>query len=170
MDPRDKLLGVWCVKYDKHGRFADGFGGSYEKLIEEKSVDCRYKNSPDFKERGTLLSSYCEGMTMYGRYADGKNSFYVEIIEENSSQCGGLTQTSYTLIEIRNNENVLFGYGYVTTTLPADPDATIMLTDQDGEGICYIFPSPKPMTATGHEATIELRDTDNQVIGYAIKP
>lgn len=170
VDPRDKLLGVWCVKYDKYGRFSDGFGGSYEKLIEKKSVDCRYKNDPNFKERGTLLSSYCEGTTLYGRYADGKNSFYIATIEEASSQCGGIATTGYTLIEIRNKDNTLFGYGYITTSQPADPDATVMLTDQDGEGICYIFPTPKPQTVNGHEATVELRDTDDQIIGYAIKP
>lgn len=170
VDPRDKLYAVWCNKYDKYGRFADGFGGSYEKLVEEKSEDCLFKKDENYKERGTLLNSYCEGTTLYGRYANGKGSFYVGVIQENSSTCGGINTSNYTLIEIRDADNVLYGYGFSTQSTPADPDATVMLTDPDGDGICYIFPNPKASTSQGLEATIELRDAEGQVLGYAIKP
>lgn len=170
VEPRDRLLAVWCVKYDKYGRFSDGFGGSYEKLIEEKSADCRWKGNQDYKERGTLISSYCDGTTLYGKYADGKGSFYIQTIAEDSADCGGISTGNYVLVEIRDAENALHGYGYVTTSLPADSDATVILTDSDGDAICYIFAQPKTLTATGHEATVEIRDVDDSVIGYAIKP
>lgn len=169
IEPRDKLLAAWCTKYDKYGRFSDGFGGTYEKLIEAKSVDCRFIKTEDYKERGTLLSTYCEGTASYGKYADGKGSFYVSLIAEDSSDCGGISTGDYVLVEIRDLDNILFGYGYITTRQPADPDATVMLTDIDGDGICYIFPSPKAKTLQGHEATVEIKDADGTVIGYAIK-
>jgi hypothetical protein len=44
-----------------------------------------------------------------------------------------------------------------------------MLTDAEGSGICYIFPQPKQLTKTGHEATVELRDANDALIGYVIK-
>ncbi len=169
IEPRDRLLATWCTKYDKHGRFTDGFGGSYEKLIEEKSTDCRYKRDGNFKERGSLLSVYCEGTTLYGKYADGRGSFYIGVVAEDSTDCSGVSTSDYTLIEIRDSEDTLYGYGYITTKLSPDPDATVMLTDAEGSGICYIFPQPKQLTKTGHEATVELRDANDALIGYVIK-
>lgn len=170
VEPRGKLMGVWCNRYDKYGRFSDGFGGTYEALVEAKSRDCRYKLDTEKPERGKLLSTYCEGTTLYGRYADGMGSFYVAEEQKDSPHCGGISTGGVVLVEIMDYDNQVIGLGYSTVELSPDPDASIMLTDEDGDGICYIYPHPKAKIPGNLEATIEIKDAAGAVLGYAIKP
>ena len=67
-------------------------------------------------------------------------------------------------------DNQVIGLGYSTVELSPDPDASIMLTDEDGDGICYIYPHPKAKIPGNLEATIEIKDAAGAVLGYAIKP
>ena len=170
--PRDKLLAVWCNKYDKHGRFSDGFGGTYEKLVEAQSNDCKFlkdHQNQDLEEKGTRLSTYCEGMDLYGKFADGKGSFYVELIQLDATNCGGVSADGLLLVEIRDTENTLIGYGLDTTKVPADPEARTMLTDDRGDGIAYIYSRAKQITQN-YNASVRILDPDDNVIGYAIAP
>lgn len=168
IEPRGKLLAVWCVKYDKYGRYTDGFGSTYEELVESNSVDCRYKGNDGAKERGEFLSSYCEGTTKYARYADGKGSFYVGILEENSPECGAASTSAFTLVEVQDDVGTVYGYGFSPDKAPPDPDADVLLQTDEGENICYIFSEPKASTVGALSATVEITDTFGNVVGYAI--
>ena len=96
---RDQLVKTFCDGNDKFGKFTDGNGGTYDKVIELNSDDCGYRKYPDL---GTLLSTYCSNesggdgeevpsgnaFTRMGRYADGLGGTYNEVIKINDPDCG----------------------------------------------------------------------------------
>jgi hypothetical protein len=43
--PKDKFINYYCVGFEKFGCYADGFGGSYDRLIETNSQDCGYNQN-----------------------------------------------------------------------------------------------------------------------------
>lgn len=166
--PRDQLLAVWCVKNDRYGRFSDGFGKSYEKLIEKNSNDCKFDKSDLYKERGYLISTYCDGLTQYGKYSDGKGSYYVSVIKENASECGG-TSTVVAYVEVKNKLGVTIGLGYSLDYAAKDSDAGTILTDEKGNRLCYIFSSLKMRTVDNRQATVELKSDNGKTIGYLMR-
>ena len=169
VEPRGRLVAAWCDRYTRMGRYTDGFGGTYETVLEEKSRDCMYTVPEELKERGTLLSSYCEGTTLYGRYADGTGGYYVAVIFEDSEKCGGnLAIHSEQLVPVRNSDGELLGYGYSPAVTPLDIDADTLLTNAHDEPVAYIYKQPKDNTVFGFSANIALKDDNNQVIGYLI--
>lgn len=167
VEPRDRLLAVYCRKNDKMGRYSDGFGRSYERLVEKDSVDCHYKRPVDIKERGALIATYCDGTSLYGKYSDGKCGYYTGLIGENHANCRGSSTPAY--IEVRNSKGVVVGMGYSSSYTQKDPDATVALANKQGLVLCYMFAAPKAVTIDQQSATVELRDDDGQTLGYLMK-
>lgn len=167
IEPRDKLLAVYCRKNDKMGRYSDGFGRSYEKLVEKDSVDCHYKRPIDTKERGALIATYCDGTSLYGKYSDGKCGYYTGLIGENHANCRGTNTQRY--IEVRNSKGVIVGMGYAASYTQRDSDASVALANKQGLVLCYMFPAPKAVTIDQQVANVELRDDDGQTLGYLMR-
>lgn len=166
--PRDQLLAVWCVKNDRVGRFTDGFGKSYERIIERNSNDCKAVKDTVYKERGYLYNTYCDDKNQWGRYSDGRGSFYVALIEENSKECGGSSATT-AHVEVKNEQAIVLGLGYSLDYLAKDPDANVVLSDTNGNKLCYIFPTIKLRTIDNKQATVELRNSRGEVVGYLMR-
>ena len=89
--PKDALLSTFCQMRNNIGIFADGYGGTYQKLIEGNSVDCGYvrpTSAPAYPIRGTLLSSHCIEKDKYGIYADGYGNTFTNLLAARSIDCG----------------------------------------------------------------------------------
>lgn len=88
--PENALLSAYCNNLNKMGVYADGHGGSYEKIIEIDSRDCGYviPDTRQYPERGTLMSKYCVKLDQYAVYADGYGGTYQQILKVNSAECG----------------------------------------------------------------------------------
>ena len=84
--PKDQFVKSFCDGTDKFGTFTDGAGGTYDKIIELNSDDCKFKAFPAVD---TLIAKYCEGTTQYGKYADGLGGSTDRKIREDSPECGG---------------------------------------------------------------------------------
>ena len=66
--PKDALLSVYCNDLNRLGVYADGNGGTYEKIIELNSRDCGYQPpvATQFPKQGTVLNLYCVGVDQFG--------------------------------------------------------------------------------------------------------
>ena len=85
------LLSSYCKVRDNMGIYADGYGGTYEKIIENNSASCGYvppASSPQHAAKGTILTRYCVGFEQHGLYADGYGGTYSNFIAMNSPACG----------------------------------------------------------------------------------
>ena len=88
---KDSLLSSYCKVRDNMGIYADGYGGTYEKIIENNSASCGYvppPSSPQHAAKGTILTRYCVGFEQHGLYADGYGGTYSNFIAMNSPACG----------------------------------------------------------------------------------
>ena len=172
VEPRGRLVAAWCDRYTRMGRYTDGFGGTYEEVLEEKSRDCMYNVPESLKEKGTLLSSFCLGTNLYGKYADGHGGYYVAVIIEDSEKCAGVngitTDEMSQLVPVRDSQGTLLGYGYTPATTPLDIDAIILLNNIHDEPVAYIYKQPKDNTVFGFSATVPLKDDNDNIIGYLI--
>lgn len=89
--PKDSLLRAYCKVRDNMGIFADGFGNTYEKIIELNSPQCGYvppPSKPQYPAKGTIMTRYCVGFDQYGLYADGYGGQYANLISINNPSCG----------------------------------------------------------------------------------
>lgn len=163
--PRGELLTAYCVGFTRMGRYSDGFGGSFEEIIETRSRDCGFKGGAEHPPRGTLLEAYCEEVDRIGKYADGVGGYYTRPIMTNSPECGFILQYCPTY-EIMQTTSVVgapptrIGYGFSFTDI-VDPAANVVLKDHTGTELCYIYANP----GTGHD--IPVRDLNSAIIGYA---
>ena len=171
VEPRGRLVAAWCDRYTRMGRYTDGFGGTYEAVLEEKSRDCMYIVPEELKEKGELLGTFCDGTTLYGKYADGNAGYYVAIIFEDSDRCGGGggIPTSH-LVPVTRPDGEILGYGYTPTQEPGDRDANVLLRNNNDEPLAYIYAEYKEKTLYGFSADVELKNELNQVLGYMISP
>ena len=164
VDPRGKLLTSYCIEFARYGRYADGFGSSYEAVIEALSKDCGYVND-DNPERGTLLGYVCDGFNRNGKYADGNGGFYLTLLEANSVHCGFVAKYTPTYQIQRHTDGSVLGYGFaVGAATPIDPAATVTLRDSMDVALCLIYPD----SAGDH--TVMVSDVAGTLIGYAIDP
>ena len=97
---KDSLLSSYCKVRDNMGIYADGYGGTYEKIIEINSASCGYvppPSNPQYAAKGTILTRYCVGFEQHGLYADGYGGTYSNFIAMNSPACGytGGEETTY---------------------------------------------------------------------------
>lgn len=160
--PRGELLTSYCMGYKRVGRYADGFGGSYEETITELSRDCGWDGN-DWSARGSLLETYCETFEKVGKYADGAGGFYTRTIAINSPDCGYVAKYigTYEIADITNETILGIGFSFTDRT---DPLATVTLFDELNNPLCMIYPQP----GEGH--TIQINDAAGQLIGYAMNP
>lgn len=89
--PKDALLSAYCNNTNNIGVYADGAGGTYEKIIEVRSRDCGYvapPSLPNHPPNGQILHKYCNGKDQYGVYANGYGGSYTNLIAINSVDCG----------------------------------------------------------------------------------
>ncbi len=88
--PKDALLSAYCANLNRMGVYADGLGGSYEKIIELNSRDCGYvpASPTQFPQQGTILSKYCIGVDQFAIHADGMGGTLQRIFRMNSPDCG----------------------------------------------------------------------------------
>ena len=96
---KDSLLSSYCKVRDNMGIYADGHGGTYEKIIENNSGSCGYvapASSPQHAAKGTILTRYCVGFEQHGLYADGYGGTYSNFIAMNSPACGYAGESSGT--------------------------------------------------------------------------
>lgn len=168
IDPRDKKYAQWCSKYDLWGRFADGFGGSYEKLIETKHDECGWKNVPDIPARGAKIGEYCDGNTLYHKFSDGKGSWYVEPFEANSRACDGKPMAPQ-LVPIKNAENQVMAFGYDPTLTSPDPELTLMLVDAHNNEVAWIY-KERGYTRYGDVVNVPITNSKHFTLGYGIDP
>lgn len=85
------LLSYRCTSnYDRIGLFADGFGHTYEKIIEPNSIECGYKPPQvnNYPPHGTVLQYYCLDTDRWKIVADGYGSSYHAFVEARSADCG----------------------------------------------------------------------------------
>ena len=88
---KDSLLSRYCDGVKNMGVYADGNGGSYDKIIELNSKDCGYVPPaplPAHPPHGTILNKYCIGYEQYGTYADGYGGSFTRLINFQSTECG----------------------------------------------------------------------------------
>jgi hypothetical protein len=88
---KDSLLSSYCKVRDNMGIYADGYGGTYERIIENNSPVCGYvppPSSPQYPAKGTILTRYCVEYEQHGLYADGYGGTYANLIAINSPACG----------------------------------------------------------------------------------
>lgn len=157
--PRGERLTTYCIGVKQMGKFSDGFGGTYEQVIDAQSASCGFKGKTSYPPRGSLLDRYCDGTTRMGKYADGNGGFYNAIIEEKSVQCGYIRTYKPTFLISDAEENPI-GLGFGPNDI-VDPLAIVLLTDAMGNELCYIYPDS---TA---EHPIAISDIHNSLIGYA---
>lgn len=89
--PKDSLLSRYCYGVNNMGVYADGNGGSYDKIIELNSKDCGYLAPaplPAHPPQGSILNKYCVGFEQYGTYADGYGGSFTRMINMRSPDCG----------------------------------------------------------------------------------
>ena len=89
--PKDALLSTYCNNVNKMGVYANGQGGTYEKVMEISSRDCGYvppPPNPAHPPTGTLLNKYCVLYDQYATYADGYGGSYTRQLAFNSPDCG----------------------------------------------------------------------------------
>jgi len=89
--PKDALLSTYCNNVNKMGVYANGQGGTYEKVMEISSRDCGYvppPPNPVHPSMGTLLNKYCVMYDQYATYADGYGGSYTRQLAFNSPDCG----------------------------------------------------------------------------------
>ena len=89
--PKDALLSTYCNNVNKMGVYANGQGGTYEKVMEISSRDCGYvppPPNPVHPSMGTLLNKYCVMYDQYATYADGYGGSYTRQLAFNSPECG----------------------------------------------------------------------------------
>ena len=89
--PKDALLSTYCNNVNKMGVYANGQGGTYEKVMEISSRDCGYvppPPNPAHPSTGTLLNKYCVLYDQYATYADGYGGSYTRQLAFNSPDCG----------------------------------------------------------------------------------
>ena len=89
--PKDALLSTYCNNVNKMGVYANGQGGTYEKVMEISSRDCGYvppPPNPAHPSTGTLLNKYCVLYDQYATYADGYGGSYTRQVAFNSPDCG----------------------------------------------------------------------------------
>lgn len=162
--PRGQLLSSYCIGFKRMGRYADGFGSSYEGLIEDKAADCGWVECADHPARGTLLQEFCDEMDMNAKYADGNGGFYVRVIEVNSTRCNFNPRycPSYEIMAASTGSEspTLLGYGFSFLD-NADPAATVTLRDVDDTPLCLIYPN------SGPSHSVAVRDLNSNIIGYA---
>lgn len=76
--PKDALLQTYCRDSDKSrmGIYADGKGGTYERVVKLKDVDCGYQESLPITHvpKGEVVQGYCSG------------SVYVEVVSLGNGQ------------------------------------------------------------------------------------
>ena len=161
---RGYLLASYCIGFKRMGRYADGFGSSYEEVIENKAADCGWRDCEEHPVRGTLLEAFCDEQDRIGKYADGNGGFYTRPIQVNSVECGYIAQycPTYEIMAAASNgySPTLLGYGFSFTD-HADPAATVVLRDVDDTALCMIYPT----SASSHN--VPIRDINNNVLGYA---
>lgn len=110
--------------------------------------------------RGQPAGWYCEGTTMIQKITDGFGGYYLENIYA-SEDCGYIAEVAN--YEIRDQNNGLIGLGFRAGGR-VDPSATVGLQNEDGQTMCFIYPTP----ATGR--TVTVMNANNFVLGYAIDP
>jgi len=161
--PRGQLLTSYCIGFKRMGRYSDGFGGSYEEVIALLSPECGY-NDNDSPPHGTLLERYCVEFDRYGKYADGNGGFYTRVLQVNSVDCGYIANYTPTY-EIRESggDSFLIGLGFAFTDT-IDPAATVTMYDESNNPLCMIYPASTP------NHSVQIRDLDNTIIGYAVNP
>lgn len=157
--PRGERLTTYCIGVKQMGRFSDGFGGTYEQIIDAQSPSCGFKDRTTYPPRGALLDRFCDGVTRMGKYADGNGGFYTAVIEERSIECGYIRTYNPTFL-ISDAEGIAIGLGYGPEDI-VDPLATVVLTDAMGNELCAIYPD----STANHPVTIS--DIHGSVIGYA---
>lgn len=89
--PADSLLKSYCDGVKKMGVYANGTGGSYEKVMEVNSADCGYLPPaplPAHPPQGTVLNYYCVAGDRYATYADGYGGSFTRLLQVNSTDCG----------------------------------------------------------------------------------
>ena len=88
--PKNALLSVYCNNLNRMGIYADGIGGSYEKIIEIDSRDCGYvpPKPTQHPVNGTILSKYCIGVDQFHILADGVGGTFSRPAQLNSPDCG----------------------------------------------------------------------------------
>jgi len=116
VDPPGTLLGKFCQGVDQWGTYADGVGGTYTALINDRSAECGYIILP----AGTLISEYCAGYDHMGIFANGSDGTYLDVIERNDPDCG------YTP-EVPNPQTLLTPTRYDTT----NKGSTVVLSNND---------------------------------------
>lgn len=83
--PKDQLVRTWCDGTDRFAKFTDGEGGTYDKVLELNSDDCKFFEMP---KAGTVLATFCESTTKKSTIADGKGGSYDITVEFKSRDCG----------------------------------------------------------------------------------
>lgn len=83
--PKDQFVRSFCNGTDKWVTMTDGTGGTYDKMIQGDSDDCKYIDIP---KEGTNLGEYCDGTDKKVKYADGKGSYTEQLIKANDPECG----------------------------------------------------------------------------------
>lgn len=85
------VLNYRCTSnYDRMGVFADGFGHSYEQLVEPNSTTCGYRppEKNNYPPHGTVLQYYCLDFDRWKIVADGYGGSYHAFVMANSGDCG----------------------------------------------------------------------------------
>lgn len=88
---KDSLISYRCTSnYDRMGLFADGNGGSYEKVVEPNSPTCGYRppEKNNYPPHGTILQYYCLDFDRWKIVADGYGGSYHAFVMANSGDCG----------------------------------------------------------------------------------
>lgn len=90
--PLGALMGTRCndLTHDKVGLYANGTGGTYESIMEVKSVDCGYQSTVPVSHppSGTILSEYCSNGALINLVADGYGGVTPRVAEAQSARCG----------------------------------------------------------------------------------
>ena len=88
---KGSVLGYRCTSnYDRIGLFADGYGHTYEKIVESNSETCGYKapEKNNYPPHGTVLQYYCLDYERWKIVADGYGGSYHAFVMANSADCG----------------------------------------------------------------------------------
>ncbi len=85
------VLNYRCTSnFDRMGIFADGFGHSFEQIVEPNSPTCGYRppEKNNFPPHGTVLQYYCLDFDRWKIVADGYGGSYHAFVLANSGDCG----------------------------------------------------------------------------------
>lgn len=110
--PAGTLLSTYCQGFDKYGVYANGYGGTYDQLIQANSAECGYvpfqitfaTSGAELSENNRLMSfastpgyNYCKAGRPKG---SGKWYYEVEYVETRSQGYSvGVIDNSYALVQ-----------------------------------------------------------------------